>query len=322
MIPVRLSVDSSGQPITIDSDASLRQALQAPGAVVWIDIDRAHIDDLLPYADVIHLHPLALEDASSILQRPIFNVYGTTLFLVLNELLITDGTVGWAPIGIFVGRTYVITVREATRSMLDEVAARWHESIGQVHDVSTGLLLFAIVDAIVDAYFPIVESLGDRIEALEDDVLNITTLTPQRDIHELRKQLFVIRRALAPGREVMNELIRRDIPVIDEHMLLYFHDVYDHMLRVLDWLDGYREMVATLVEVQLAISSHRLDQIMRTLTVASIMLMAASLIAGIYGMNFRHMPELAWQIGYPLALAMMMISTVVLYSIFRRRKWL
>jgi magnesium transporter len=322
MIPVRLSVGPAGNAARVDSDEALRALLATPDALVWIDVDRAHIEDLLPYADVIHLHPLAIEDAISPLQRPIFNRYGDTFFLVLNELLGNGATVRWSPIGIFVGATYVVTVREAGHSTLDDVAKRWQDSVGEVRNASAGLLLFAIVDAIVDEYFPIVETLGDRIEALEDDVLNVTTLTPQRDIHELRKQLFAIRRALAPGREVMNELIRRDMPVIDEHVMLYFHDVYDHQLRVLDWLDGYRDMVATLVEVQLAISSHRLDQVMRTLTVASIMLMVPTLIAGIYGMNFAHMPELAWYFGYPLALGMMLVSAIILYTLFRRRNWL
>jgi magnesium transporter len=119
----------------------------------------------------------------------------------------------------------------------------------------------------------------------------------------------------------LNELVRRDTPVLDDETIDYMHDVYDHVLRVLDWLDAYRDMVSNLFDMQLAISSHRLDQVMRTLTVASIMLMVSSLIAGIYGMNFDHMPELSWKLRYPMALGTMFAFMSTLYLIFKKRDW-
>lgn len=127
---------------------------------------------------------------------------------------------------------------------------------------------------------------------------------------------------LAPQREILNKLVRRDVPLIDDQVIIYMSDVYDHMLRVLDWLDSYRDMLTTLFDVQLAIQSHRLDRVIRTLTSSSIMLMVATLIAGIYGMNFVHMPELEWTIGYPLAILMMICASGGLYVAFKRRGWL
>jgi magnesium transporter len=184
------------------------------------------------------------------------------------------------------------------------------------------MLLYALLDEIVDSYFPMVDALGDRIEELEERLLEETLNRPQLEIHQVRKELLRLRQVLAPQREVLNKLVRRDVPLIDDQVIIYMSDVYDHMLRVLDWLDSYRDMLTTLFDVQLAIQSHRLDRVIRTLTSSSIMLMVATLIAGIYGMNFVHMPELEWTIGYPLALLMMMVSSVGLYFMFKRRGWI
>ena len=324
MVSVRLCFDAQGTSCTPADEQSLRTMLTNPDALTWLDVDRDDLDSLLPFKDLIHLHPLALEDARSPYQRPIVSRYDTTVFLVLYELVrdAKTGVVRVFPISFFVGKNYVITARDIERSTLDDVARRWHE-FSEVADIHTpGFLLYAIMDAIVDNYFPIVDSLGDQIEEIESTILDAQRRVSQGDIHRLRKELFEVRRVLAPGREVLNELIRRDTPLIDDQTINYFHDVYDHVLRVLDWLDAYREMAGTLFEMQLAMSSHQLDQTVRTLTVASIMLMASSLIAGIYGMNFVQMPELSWQFGYPMALGLMVLSTAILYAYFRKRRWL
>lgn len=323
MVSVRLCFDRHGQSCKLHGEDEIRQMLADPGALVWLDIDRDELDQLAPFQDLIHLHPLAIEDAESPFQRPILNRYNHTVFLVLYELINPDGheRIRGYPISFFVGANYVITARDIERSTLDDVAKRWDE-FGQHAETHTpGFLLFAIIDAMVDNYFPIIDTIGDRIEQLEEQILNARDIVAQRDIHSLRKELFDLRRVLAPGREVLNELIRRDTPLIDEESINYFHDVYDHVLRVLDWMDAYREMAGTLFEMQLIMSSHRLDQTIRTLTAASIMLMSASLIAGIYGMNFRYMPELNWRLGYPLALGMMLVLITVLYAYFHRRRW-
>jgi len=324
MVAVRLCFDARGNPCEPASKEALREVLANPGTLTWLDVDRDDLDSLQPYEDLIHLHPLAIEDAGSPHQRPIVSRYNSTLFLVIYELVLPQGNelIRGYPISFFVGENYVVTARDIERSTLDDVAKRWHDFTQHMERQSSGFLLYAIIDAIVDAYFPIVDALGDRIEDIETVILDPHGIVMQRDIHLLRKQLFDVRRVLAPGREVLNELVRRDTPMVDAQTINYFHDVYDHMLRVLDWLDAYRDMAGTLFEMQLAMSSHRLDQVMRTLTVASIMLMMSSLIAGIYGMNFHNMPELSWQLGYPMALGLMLLCTGLLYLYFRRRRWL
>ena len=324
MLSVRLCFDSAGDPRDPSDEQELRTILADPRTLTWLDVDRDELQRLEPYADVIRLHPLALEYAQSIHQRPILSRYSDTIFLVLYELILSDdqSNVRGYPISFFVGKNYVVTVRDIERSTLDDVAKRWREFSQHVDIHTSGFLLYAMIDAIVDDYFPIIDSLGDRIEALEDTILNVHRIVAQSQIHQLRKEIFEVRRAVAPGREVVNELVRHDTPVVEDQAINYFHDVYDHMLRVLDNLDAYREMAGTLFEMQLAMSSHQLDQTVRTLTVASIMLMVSSLIAGIYGMNFERMPELSWAFGYPISLGLMLFCTALLYLYFRKRRWL
>lgn len=323
MVKVRLCFDADGQPCEPQGDDELRRILSTPGTLTWLDVDSDHLDDLKKYSDSIHLHPLAIEDATTPHQRPITSRYGDTIFVLFYELARDkDDMVHAYPFSFFVGENYVATVRDIERSTLDDVAGRWHEFSDQVQDRTSGFLLYAMLDAIVDDYFPIIDSLGDRIETLEETILASRTFTPQRQALDVRKELFTIRRVLSPSREALNELIRRDTPLIDEQTITYMHDVYDHVLRVLDWLDAYRDMASTLFDMQLAMSSHRLDEIMRTLTVASIILMVAALIAGIYGMNFDVMPELHWAFGYPMSLGLMVLCGVLLVLYFRRRGWL
>lgn len=324
MISVRLSLDSNGHVQALEDEDAIRANLQRDDTLTWLDVDRDELDQLVPYADLVHLHPLALEDAASPHQRPILNRYGETVFLVMYELVIgEDGTTIRAfPISFFVGKNYVITSRDVERSTLDDVATRWQAFAADVQGMNAGFLLYTLIDAIVDNYFPAIDSIGDRLELLEDLLEEGHDHRIQKGIHEVRKQLFELRRVLAPGRKVLNELIRRDTPLVNPETMNYFEDVYDHMLRVLDLVDAYRDMASTLFEMQLSMASHRLDQVIRTLTVWSIVLMVATLIAGIYGMNFHYMPELERKYGYPAALLLMLALSAALLAWFRHRRWI
>jgi magnesium transporter len=320
MFAVRLCIDDKGRSCEVGSD-HVRSVLEKPDYLVWLDVDRDHLDALAPYRDLIPIHPLAREDATSLHQRPILSKYGETLFLVMYELILENGHIAPYPVALFVGKNYVVSVRDVERSTLDDVATRWREYDKTVKTRTPGFLLYAILDELVDDYFPVVDTLGEQVEALEDEIIVTRRDHIQQRIHAFRKELFEVRRAIGPEREVLNGLVHRDTPVIDEEVVDYVQDVYDHLLRVLDWLDAYRDMASNLFDMQLAMASHRLDQVMRTLTVASIMLMVSSLIAGIYGMNFDHMPELHWLFGYPMALTLMVALMTTLFLFFKRRDW-
>lgn len=324
MVTVRLCFDGDGKPCDPKSDEEICEILGTPGALLWLDVDRGRADELRRFDDFIHVHPLALEDATTPHQRPIVSRYDGTLFVLFYELGRGDDDTPTdaSPVGFFVGQNYVATVRDTRRPALEGVARRWRDFADQIPDPNAGFLLYAMLDAIVDDYFPVIDALGDRIEDLEEVIVESRDFRPQRQAIGIRKELLFIRRILSPSREALNELIRRDTPLLDAQTITYMHDVYDHVLRVLDWLDAYRDMASTLFDMQLAMSSHRLDEIMRTLTIASIILMVWSLIAGVYGMNFDIMPELHWRWGYPAALGLMGLTGILLVAYFRRRRWL
>lgn len=321
MATIQLCFDGDGSRVEPDFD-DLHEVLGTHPSLVWIDLDIKEQDALRELAEQLDLHQLAVDSALLENERPQVTVYDDMIFVEFYGLKENGTDPELDEISIFVGRNYLITVRIDDSPGIDSVYSRWIDEGHKPRDISSGMLLYALLDEIVDSYFPMVDALGDRIEELEERLLEETLNRPQLEIHQVRKELLRLRQVLAPQREVLNKLVRRDVPLIDDQVIIYMSDVYDHMLRVLDWLDSYRDMLTTLFDVQLAIQSHRLDRVIRTLTSSSIMLMVATLIAGIYGMNFVHMPELEWTIGYPLAILMMICASGGLYVAFKRRGWL
>ncbi len=321
MATIQLCFNGDGSSVACDFD-ELHTVLAAKPALVWIDLDITERETLQKLAGEFDLHQLAVDSALLENERPQVTVYDDLLFVEFYGLRDDEPGTRLDEISIFVGANFLITVRDDDSPGIGSVYARWIDAGHPPRDVSSGMLLYALLDELVDSYFPMVDALGDRIEELEEDILNEAVDRPQLAIHDVRKELLHIRRVLAPQREVLAKLVRRDVPMIDEQVMIYMSDVYDHMLRVLDWIDSYREMLTTLFDVQLAVQSHQLNRVIRTLTSSSIMLMAATLIAGVYGMNFAHMPELEWTIGYPLAILMMIGTTGGLYLAFKRRGWL
>lgn len=321
MASIQLCFDDKGSRIEHEFD-ELHEVLATRPSLVWIDLDITEKETLRKLGGELGLHRLAVDSALLENERPQVTVYDDLIFIEFYGLRSNGTAPELDEISIFLGRSYLITVRSDNSPGIDSVYERWIDEGHKPRDISSGMLLYALMDEIVDSYFPMVDALGDRIEDLEEQLLDETLARPQFEIHELRKDLMRLRRVLAPQREVLNKLVRRDVPMIDDHVIIYMADVYDHMMRVLDWLDSYRDMLTTLFDVQLAIQSHRLDRVIRTLTSSSIMLMVATLIAGIYGMNFVHMPELRWTIGYPMAILMMIGSSVGLFFLFKRRGWI
>lgn len=321
MATIQLCFDDNGARIAYDFD-QLHAVLATNPSLVWIDLDIREHETLHELARELGLHQLAVESALLENERPQVTVYDDLLFIEFYGLRDNDSGTQLDEISIFVGERFLITVRDDDSPGIDSVYRRWIDEGHSPRDVSSGMLMYALLDELVDSYFPMADALGERIEELEDDLLNEAVDYPQLAIHDVRKELMQVRRVLAPQREVLAKLARHDVPMIDEQVLIYMSDVYDHMLRVLDWIDSYRDMLTTLFDVQLAMQSHRLNRVMRTLTSSSIMLMAVTLIAGIYGMNFAHMPELEWTVGYPMALLMMIVTGGVLYLAFKRRGWL
>ena len=343
MAKIEICADGNGDFVTVGFD-ELPDILRRDHAFVWIDVDANEPEELEGLRSQFGLHRVDVENALAERQRPRISLYEDMLYLEFYGLRLEHEEIEADDIGIFVGEQFVITVRREGHPSLSNLQERWKEEQKQGrsangHDKgenpqrlgeasrtrrrqpSAEMLLYSIMDDLVDDYFPVVDWLGDQIEDLEETVVQGNAAKPQLAIQTMRTQLLHLRRLLSPQQEVVNSLLRRDIPVIDDAMIPYFADVYDHLLRIHDWMESYRDHLSTIVDLQLAMQSNRLNRTMRTLTAWSIILMATTLIAGIYGMNFVHMPELDWRLGYPAALLTMAGLGLGLYAMFRKMGW-
>lgn len=302
------------------------ELLNDPAHAFWLDLQNPTEEELATIAEIFHLHPLALEDASNEHQRPKVEEYEHFLFLVFHTINLDSGksALTMNEVDIFVGQNYLITVHNTPIKELEEAELRWKRSNAQL-ERGIGILLYSLLDTVVDHYFPVADELVDQAEALEDRMFAGKGTVQERqltlDLLALKKQFLAFRRIASPERDVLNMLTNRDSPFFNEHMTVYFRDIYDHITRLNDTLDLYRDQLSTIMDANLSIVSNDLNKIMRTLTVMSIILMADALIVGIYGMNFDNMPELHWRFGYFGVLLLMAALSALLVMFFRRIRW-
>jgi magnesium transporter len=339
MANIEISFDGNGTFRTVDF-RELPKFLRRDHAFVWIDVDAGKPEELSGLQEQFSLHRIAVESALAEQQRAKITLYDDMIYLEFYGLRLADDDVRADDIGIFVGEKFIITVRRDNFPSLESIQIRWKDEQELVNGIalendqsggdnvrpkrkppSSAMLLYAILDDLVDGYFPVVDWLGDEIEKLEDVVIASKSSSPNLEVQHMRTRLLRLRRLVAPEQEVLNSLLRRDVPVIDETVIPYFAEVYDHILRIHDWMESYRDQLSTIVDLQLSMQSNRLNETVRMLTAWSIILMGSTLIAGIYGMNFVHMPELGWMLGYPFALGLMLAVGFGLVVTFRRHGW-
>ncbi|HEY7020894.1 MAG TPA: magnesium/cobalt transporter CorA [Ktedonobacterales bacterium] len=325
----------------IDDPEGLRHAANDDTVHIWLDLSRPSAEEMGHLSERLHLHPLAVEDALTGHQRPKIEEYDGFFFLVFYALtqpdgasngnaavaggasIESDGSVGTQELRVFVGKHYLLTVHDDPIPALDEAERRWKRNEQQA-EWGAGILLYSLLDSIVDQYFPTLDALVERAEDLDERIFasRTRTRTFTYDLLALKRTFLELRRIISPERDVLNVLTNRDSPVFNQHTLVYFRDVYDHIARVSDTLDLYRDQLTSTMDASLAIASNDLNVVMRTLTSVTIILMSASLIAGIYGMNFVNIPELHWGFGYLYALLLMAAVSLALWYYFKRVHWL
>jgi magnesium transporter len=298
-----------------------------PGTLIWLDVQQPEPDDLALLAEKIGLHQLALEDLEKRHQRPKLDNYRDQHVLVAYEVVPherDDRDFGLAEIHFIAGKGYIVSVHWEPSPSLAQVQQRWRQQVPSV-GANAGELLHTILDTVADGYFPLLDRLSDRIDQLQDEVIGGNGTAPDRtvlrEVLHIKRRLLDLRRVVAPLRDVVNGLLRRDVPVVEEPLLPYFQDLYDHLVRVLDNIDIAREMLTATLDANLSVTSNNLNVVVKRLTAFTVILMIPTLIAGIYGMNFHYMPELAWPFGYALALAAMAASMIGAYIYFRRHDW-
>ncbi|MEO8638554.1 MAG: magnesium/cobalt transporter CorA [Chloroflexota bacterium] len=292
--------------------------------VIWLDIASPTAADLDLLRDEFSVHPLALEDLRKRRQRPKLDTYAEQQTIVTYEVLEPshpDQHFELGELHLFAGPGYVVSVRWHGSPAIEEVDRRFRDRPDAVAR-TPGSLVYAILDAAVDGFFPLLDRLTDKIEDLEERILaGERSNDTLRVILDLKRKLLELRRNLSPQRDVANALLRRDLPLVDDASAPYFQDLYDHTIRVLDQLDLQRDLLASALEANLSVTSNNLNAIMKRLTAFTVILMVPTLIAGVYGMNFHFMPELSWQLGYPLALGLMLLAMGGAALFFRARDW-
>ena len=322
MIRVKVHLDDQCRPHEPVSPDQFGDVIAANRhGLLWIDLVEPTPEDFALLAAEFGFHPLALEDAAKRHQRPKIDEYDGYLFVTFYRLDLDGDATRPIEIDLFVGPNFLVTIRNDESPEIETTSDRWCRNSEQLGKRGVGFLLYSLLDAIVDGYFPALDRMTDEFEALEERIFEHYDVHVQRDIFILRRQLIALRRVLAPERDIMNVLVRRDTPVLGDDATVYFQDVYDHILRVTDALDGFRDLLSSALDASLSANSNRLNQVMRTLTASSIVLMSMTLVASVYGMNFVHMPELDWLFGYAWAIGLMMTIGVTLFMLFRRIKW-
>ena len=290
--------------------------------IVWVDVSDPTSLDFDSLARQFGFHPLSIEDCRHQHQRPKVEEFPGYYFIVLYEAVLNDlGRLQLGELGIFLGKNYLVTVHsESIRAI--ETAERLWRSWTDLAERGTGLLAYLLIDAVVDDYLPLLDTVSDRMDSLEDRIFADFQDESLEEIFRIKKELLLLRRAVTPLRDVFNTLLRREQPIFSRETHTYFQDVFDHLIRVADTIDTLRDMVGSMMDAYLSISGNRMNLVMKRLTSIATILMSVTLVAGIYGMNFDYMPELKWRYGYVGALLSMLVVGLAIYSHFRRIKWL
>jgi magnesium transporter len=297
--------------------------VQRPDCFVWVALRDPEPGELEEMQAEFDLHPLAVEDALGRPQRPKVEEYGNSLFVVLKVPQLKGGEIEVGEIDLFVGPNYVLSVRHGTEPGFKAVRDR-AEDEPELLRAGSGYVLYALMDNIVDRYFPVVDELEVRLEAIEERIFTSRTSYREniRSLYTLKHKLTVVRHAVEPLIEVTHKLYGGRVPQVCQGVQEYFRDVYDHLLRVSQQLDGLLGMVVTALSVNLSMINMESTEITKRLAAYAALVAVPTLIAGIYGMNFKNMPELSWTWGYPLALALMVGIDTVLWRRFKRIGWL
>jgi magnesium transporter len=294
-------------------------------SVTWINIDGLHqVEILEKLEEGYHIHPLVLEDILNTDQRPKMEEYDGYLFIVLKMLDYDDQSNGviTEQISLILGPHFIFSFQEKEGDVFNSVRERIRNGKGRIRKMGTDYLAYALLDAVVDNYFIILERLGGKIEGLEERLVTHPTTSTLQEIHHLKRELIFLRKAVWPLREVVVGLERGESPLVQESTRVYLRDVYDHTIQVIDTVETFRDMVSGMLDIYLSSISNRMNAVMKVLTIIATIFIPLTFIAGIYGMNFKYMPELEWRWGYPIILLIMFVIGVLMLFYFRKRKWL
>ena len=295
-------------------------------AVTWINVEGVHdVKILEKLGECFGLHPLIQEDIINTDQRPKIEDYDNYLYIVLKMLYLNKGNNGVVTeqISLILGKNFVVSFQEGIEGdVFDLVRERIRTDKGRIRKMGADYLAYALLDSIVDNYFVVLEAIGERIELLEERLIASPTPETLQIIQNLKREMIFLRKAVWPLREVAGSLERGESSLINENTRISLRDVYDHTIHVIDTIETFRDMLSGILDIYLSSVSNRLNAVMKVLTIIATIFMPLTFIVGVYGMNFKYLPELEWKWGYPLIWLVMIGIGVTMLTYFKRKKWL
>jgi len=293
--------------------------------ITWINIDGVHeIKVIEEIGKHFNLHPLILEDIVDTDQRPKIKDFGNYIFIILKMLYcdIKGNAIRVEQVSLILGKNYVISFQEREGDVFNAIRERIRNNIGQIRKLGADYLVYSLIDAIVDNYFTIIERLDEEIENLEDKVIIQPNPSNVQAIHKLKRDLIFLRKSVWPLREVISFLEKDESPLVLESTNIYLRDVYGHTIQVMDTIETLRDIISGILDIYLSSINTRMNEIMKMLTIIATIFIPLTFITGIYGMNFRYMPEVKWFWGYPAVLSIMVAIGIGMLIYFKRKKWM
>jgi len=293
--------------------------------VTWINIEGLHqLEIIEKIGKQFNIHPLVLEDIANTEQRPKMEDFDDYIFLILKMLCFEEdkNVIKAEQVGLILGSNFVISFEEGEVEVFNPVRERIRNGKGRIRKLGPDYLAYALMDVIVDSYFLILERVGDRIEDLEEDLLDEPRPETMQAIHSLKGEMLLFRKSVWPLREVISSVERGESDLVRESTVIYLRDIYDHTIHVIDTVETFRDLLSGLLDLYISSVSNKMNEVMKVLTIIATIFIPLTFIAGVYGMNFRYMPELEWRFGYPLALLIMLIIGAGMVIYVKKRRWL
>lgn len=293
--------------------------------VTWINIDGIHEPEVIERIGAhFKLHPLLLEDILNTEQRPKTEDFKDYLFTVLKMLYYDEkeNKISAEQVSLILGPNFVISFQEREGDVFSPIRERVRNGKGRIRNMGADYLAYALIDAIVDNYFVILEKLGEKIEGMEEELVTNPRPETLQLIHSLKREMIFLRKSVWPLREIISKLERAESLLIKKSTVIYLRDVYDHTIQVIDTIETFRDMLSGMLDTYLSSVSNRMNEVMKVLTIIATVFIPLTFIAGIYGMNFRYMPELEWPLGYPLVWLVIITVTIIMFFYFKRKRWL
>ncbi len=326
-------------PITIDliqynaenytekslNEFSKKIQLQDESLITWLDIKGLHDISLIEkIGKSASIHSLTLEDLLNVNQRPKIDFFDSYILLIVQILKYdkTTDSVESEQLSIILSEKFVITFLEGPSEIFDNLKSRMQSSSGKIRNSSSDHLAYSILDMVIDEYYEVVEKIGERIEKVEEQLIIQARKLAIQDIYEIKRELIDLRKSILPIREIITKLEKTDSPLIYEKTRIYLRDLYDHEIQIIETIEQYRDLTSGLADMYLSSVSNKMNEIIKVLTILSSIFIPLTFIVGVYGMNFKNMPELEWHYGYYISLVMMFLLAILMLLYFRWRKWL